>query len=329
MNGVEIRDVGKDEADLRLDRWFRLNFPALGHARLQRLLRTGQIRVDGKRAKAGQRLKAGQHVRVPPLGEAMPPPRRRGRGGPVSDRDAAFVRSLVIYRDDAVIVVNKPSGLAVQGGTGTVRHLDAMLDALRFGYEEAPRLVHRLDRDTSGVLLLGRTRAATSLLARAFRRRTARKIYWAVTVGTPRVTAGTIDLPLAKRFGPGGERVEVDRRAGRQALTWYRVIETAGTRFAWIALWPRTGRTHQLRVHCVALGCPILGDAKYGGADAMVGGDEIPRKLHLHAREIVLPHPSGSGEIVARAPLPDHMMTTWRIFGFDPDYAEDPFAAEV
>lgn len=328
MSGVEFRDVGTDEADLRLDRWFRQHFPALGHARLQRLLRTGQVRVDGKRVKAGQRLKVGQRVRVPPMGEPTEPVRKRGRGGEISESDAEFVRSLVLYRDDSVIAVNKPPGLAVQGGTGTVRHLDAMLDALRFGYDEPPRLVHRLDRDTSGVLLLGRTRTATAALADAFRARTARKIYWAITVGTPHLDAGKIDLPLAKHFGPGGERVEVDRQGGRQAVTWYRVVETAASRFAWVALWPQTGRTHQLRVHCLALDCPILGDAKYGGADAMVGGDEIPRKLHLHAREIVLPHPAGSGEIVARAPLPDHMRTTWNLFGFDPDYAEDPFAQE-
>jgi len=326
MSGIEFRDVERDEADLRLDRWFRLHFPALGHSRLQRLLRTGQVRVDGKRAKAGQRLKIGQRVRVPPLSDVASPPRTRGRGGAVSERDAAFVQSLVIYRDDAVIALNKPSGLAVQGGTGTTRHLDAMLDALRFGYDETPRLVHRLDRDTSGVLLLGRTRAATAALAKAFRSRTARKIYWAVTVGTPRLQAGKIDMPLAKKSGPGGERVEVDRKEGRRAMTWYRVIDTAAPRFAWLALWPRTGRTHQLRVHCAALGCPILGDAKYGGREAMVGGDEISRKLHLHAYEIALPHPSGVGEVVARAPLSDHMKGTWRLFGFDADYDEDPFA---
>jgi 23S rRNA pseudouridine955/2504/2580 synthase len=328
MSGVEIRDVGPDEADLRLDRWFRLHFPTLGHGRLQRLLRTGQVRVDGKRAKAGLRLKAGQQVRVPPLGEAAAPDRKRGRGGAVSDSDAAFVRSLVLYRDDAVIALNKPSGLAVQGGTGTVRHLDAMLDALRFGYDEAPRLVHRLDRDTSGVLLLGRTRTATAALAKSFRSRTARKIYWAVTAGVPPIAKGKIDLPLEKRLGPAGERVEVDRKTGRQAVTWYRVVETAASRFAWVALWPRTGRTHQLRVHCTAIGCPILGDAKYCGADAMIGGDEIPRGLHLHARELALPHPAGTGEIIARAPLPDHMMTTWALFGFDPEFSDDPFAEE-
>ena len=270
MTGVQFRDVGGDEAGLRLDRWFRLHFPDLGHA--------------------------------------------------------AFVRSIVLYRDESVVVVNKPPGLAVQGGTGTMRHLDAMVDALRFGNDEAPRLVHRLDRDTSGVLLLGRTRAATAALAKAFRRRTARKIYWAVTVGTPRIPAGKIDLPLAKHFGAGGERVEVDRQAGRQAVTWYRVIETAASRFAWIALWPRTGRTHQLRVHCLSLGCPILGDAKYGGAEAMVGGEEIPQQLHLHAREIVLPHPASADALVARAPLPTHMLTTWKLFGFDPDATADPFA---
>jgi len=328
MTGVEFRDVGRDEADLRLDRWFRQHFPDLGHARLQRLLRTGQVRVDGKRAKAGQRLRPGQRIRVPPLGDTPAPARKPGRGGPVSERDAEFVRSLVLYRDDSVIVINKPPSLAVQGGTGTIRHLDAMLDALRFGYDEPPRLVHRLDRDTSGILVLGRTRAAAAALAREFRGRNARKIYWAITVGIPRISAGKIDLPLSKRLGPGGERVEADKRSGQQAQTWYRIIDSAA-RFAWVALWPRTGRTHQLRVHCQALGCPILGDAKYGGGDAMVGGNQIARKLHLHAREIALPHPDGVGRLVARAQLPDHMKATWALLGFDPDYSGDPFAEEA
>jgi 23S rRNA pseudouridine955/2504/2580 synthase len=323
MSQVAIRAVTDNEDELRLDRWFRLNYPGLGHGHLQKLLRTGQVRVDGKRVKPGFRLKAGQQVRVPPLSLDRPAPRPRTRS--MSAEDEQFVQSLVLFRDDAVIALNKPAGLAVQGGSGLHRHLDGMLDGLRFDYAEAPRLVHRLDKDTSGVLLLGRTRAATATLGKAFRGRTARKLYWAITVGVPKPPAGRIDLPLAKLSGPSGERVVVDRKNGRRALTWYRVIETAAQRLAWVALWPRTGRTHQLRVHCAESGWPILGDGKYGGPAAFLSGEAISRKVHLHAREIVLPHPTARGEIVVRAPLPNHMKKTWGLFDFDEDREDDPF----
>jgi 23S rRNA pseudouridine955/2504/2580 synthase len=315
---------------MRLDRWVRTHFPGLGHGRLQKLLRTGQVRVDGKRAKAGARLQPGSEVRVPPLPAASadrdggkPVPAQKA---PLSESDAEFIRSLVIYRDDDVIALNKPPGLAVQGGTGTHRHVDGMLEGLRFGAAETPRLVHRLDRDTSGVLLLGRSRAATAALGKVFRGREARKIYWAVVVGIPDLRMGRIDLPVAKLPGKAGERMAVDRENGQRAITYYRVLETAGRRLAWIALWPQTGRTHQLRVHCAAIGCPILGDGKYGGQEAFVAGQGLSRKLHLHARELAIPHPATGTTLVVRAALPDHMKETWNFFGFDPDTVEDPFA---
>jgi len=329
MTGVEIRVVGDDEVDLRLDRWFSIHFPELNHGRLQKLLRKGQVRVDGRRAKAGLRLAAGAQVRVPPLGA---PPAEKPREKPeptISKADADLIQSLVLYKDQDAIALNKPPGLAVQGGTGTHRHIDGMLDALRFDAKETPRLVHRLDRDTSGILLLGRTRAATAALGKSFRSRTTRKLYWAITVGVPETQSGRIDLPLAKLPGPAGERMVVDRAKGQSATTVYRVVERIGSRLAWVALWPWTGRTHQLRVHCAAIGCPILGDGKYGGAEAFVTGHPVSRKVHLHARSLTVPHPSRKGDLSVTAPLPDHMMDTWSLFGLDPNDAEDPFADDM
>ncbi len=314
MSGVRQVPVAADEADMRLDRWFRQHYPGLGHGRLEKLLRTGQVRVDGGRVKAGQRLAAGQTIRVPPLGDTPPPPARRE----VSTEDAADLRALVLYRDDDVVAVDKPPGLAVQGGTRMPRHLDGMLDALRFGSAERPRLVHRLDRDTSGVLLLARTAAAARALAASFRGKGTIKQYWAVVVGAPPLDEGRIDLALTKRpGGRSGEAVAADPAAGKRAVTYYRRIDQAGKRTAWLALWPRTGRTHQLRVHCAAMGTPILGDGKYGGRAAFLGGDGVGRRLHLHARRITCPHPS-HGTIDVTAPLPPHMLATWRYFGFDP-----------
>ena len=229
----------------------------------------------------------------------------------------------VLYKDDDVIVLDKPAGLAVQGGTGTKRHLDAMLDALRFGADR-PRLVHRLDRDTSGVLLLARTANAAAKLTAAFRSRAARKIYWAAVAGVPHPAEGRIDLPLAKAGGPKGERVAADEEEGQRAVTRYRVADRAGKRAAWLVLEPETGRTHQLRVHAEAMGTPILGDGKYGGRDAFLKGGSVSPKLHLHARAIRLPHPRG-GQIEVAARLPPHMAETWRFFGFDPARESHPF----
>jgi len=324
MSGVEIRVVAAGEADMRLDRWFRLHFPDLGHGRLQKLLRTGQVRIDGRRAKANARLEPGAEIRVPPLGEAPPAapgPKEKALG----DADIAFIRSLVLYRDDDVIALDKPPGLAVQGGTGTHRHIDGMLEGLRFDAEETPRLVHRLDRDTSGVLLLGRSRAAAAALGKVFRGREARKIYWAIVVGVPDPRQGRIDLAIAKLPGRAGEKMAVDRETGQRAITDFRVLESAGHRLAWVALWPQTGRTHQLRVHCAAIGCPILGDGKYGGQDAFIAGQGLSRKLHLHARELTIPHPTTGKPLIVRAPLPAHMRETWSFFGFDADMTDDPF----
>ena len=320
MASVQTVTVSEQEGDARLDRWFKRHFPQVTQGHLQKLLRTGQVRVDGKRAKADTRLESGQSVRVPPLPDApAPAPQPK-----VSDQEAEALRRLVLYRDEEVIVIDKPAGMAVQGGTGTTKHLDAMLDALRFGGDR-PRLVHRLDKDTSGALVLARTLRAARALATTFRGREARKYYWAVTVGVPHPVAGRIDAPLAKFGDKHRERMAEDDE-GLRAVTLYKVVENAGKRAAWLALWPRTGRTHQLRVHCAnVLKTPILGDGKYGGHEAFLPGAEVARRIHLHARRIIIPHPA-SGVVDVTAPLPPHMKDTWRYFGFDRNDDGDPFA---
>lgn len=313
---VQTRTVAPDEGDTRLDRWLRRHFPQLTQGALQKMLRTGQIRVDGKRAEAADRLLPGQQVRIPPLPEG-PAPERPAGPKPVSERDARMLERLVIYRDDSLIAIDKPAGLPVQGGPGIARHLDGMLDALRFGAAERPRLVHRLDRDTSGVLLLARTPAAAARLAAAFRGRDAEKTYWAVVVGRPIPPEGRIDMPLKKLGGPRGERTTAveEGEPGTRAITDFRTLDSAQRRAAWLELRPLTGRTHQLRVHCAeALGCPILGDGKYGGAEAHIDG--LSGQLHLHARALRVPHPEG-GTLEVAAPLPPHMADTFAFVGFD------------
>jgi 23S rRNA pseudouridine955/2504/2580 synthase len=310
VSGVQSIAVAAADAEIRLDRWFRRHFPDLSHGRLEKLLRTGQVRVDGKRATAGDRLAAGQVIRVPPLAPTTPKP------APTIDPHAAeALRRRVLHRDPAVIVIDKPAGLATQGGPGVTQHLDGMLEALRFEAAERPRLVHRLDRDTSGVLVLARTAAAAAALAEAFREKDTDKIYWAVVVGVPSPRAGRIDKALAKKRGHGGERVAAAEEDGQRAITDYRTLDAAARRAAWLELSPVTGRTHQLRVHCVALGTPILGDGKYGGAAAFLPGAELPAQLHLHARRIRLPHPAG-GVLEVTAGLPAHLRETFAYLGF-------------
>ncbi len=313
---VQTRAVTGDEAGLRLDRWFQRHFPELSHGALQKLLRTGQVRLDGKRVEGRDRVEPGQTVRLPPGVTTSPPAKAKERPA-VSDRDAAEIQQLVIHRDAEVIAINKPPGLAVQGGSGTERHVDGMLDALRYGYEERPRLVHRLDRDTSGLLLLARTGQAAKRLAGSFRDRETEKLYWAIVVGVPPRPEGAIDLPLAKRPGARDrETMRVDHEEGQKALTHFRELDRAGKRAALLALWPRTGRTHQLRVHCAEIGCPILGDRKYGGEEALLSAVADARRLHLHARRIALPHPSGKGELKVQAEPPPHFRRTVEAFGF-------------
>ncbi|WP_373086749.1 RluA family pseudouridine synthase [Sneathiella sp.] len=327
MSRVQHLVVTEDEANLRVDRWFKAHFPGMTHGQLEKHLRKGDIRVDKKRSKANDRLETGQTVRVPPLADDVYKPVQPGsvRKMPedrLSDRDIADIRKMILHMDDAVIVLNKPAGLPVQGGSGQYRHVDGLLEGLRFDYPDKPRLVHRLDKDTSGVLVLGRTRLAAKHLAEAFKRRTTRKIYWALVAGVPRPREATISYNLAKIVTANGEKVVVDRD-GQKAVTDYSVIAVAGQRAAWVALKPVTGRTHQLRVHCVAIETPIVGDGKYGGPEAFLEG-AISKKMHLHAREITISHPDGS-ELMITAPLDKHMVETWKLLDFHENDYEDPF----
>jgi len=322
MKEVQTITVAEDEAGVRLDRWFRRRWPHLGQTQLQKLVRSGQIRVDGARAKADARLAAGAVVRVPPLPD---PPTGGAPPRELSDRDAVFAKSLVLYEDDEVLVLNKPAGLAVQGGTKTFRHVDALLSAWGEGLTR-PRLVHRLDRDTSGVLVLGKSPQAAARLAGAFARRRAQKTYWAIVAGFPKPGEGVLDMPLIKR-GVGDRELMVEAPpktpGSEQAQTEFLTIARAGPRAAWMALRPLTGRTHQLRAHMKAIGHPILGDPKYGDeASRELSGD---LKLQLHARRLVLPHPT-KGRLILEAPLSPEMRAGFERFGFDQSEApRDPF----
>lgn len=320
MAGVEQIKVDEDEADMRLDRWFKAHYPGLGFGHLQKLLRSGQVRVDGGRVKSDTRLAAGQTVRVPPLGVD------RNASGPLTPRsiagkgDGDALSQILLHEDDKVFVFNKPPGLAVQGGSGIVRSVDQMLEAWRNKKGEKPRLVHRLDRDTSGALVVARTRQAAMRLAESFRTRETKKVYWALVKGVPKKAEGKISSWLIKEQTPDGDRVRLARHgeAGADhAVSYYRVVEKSGQALSWLEMEPQTGRTHQLRVHAAALGCPIIGDPKYFEADQnwdFPGG--IQKRLHLHARRIVIPHPD-SGTIDVTAPLPGHMVQSWNLLGLD------------
>ncbi len=323
-----LHKVASEDVGIRLDRWFKRHYPDIAHGMVEKWLRTGQVRVDGKRSVASLRLEADQEIRLPPAAETpVLPTQSRARPKQVDEKTIAKLRQSILLMDDHVIVLDKPAGLAVQGGTGMDdNHLDAMLDSLQFDAEERPRLVHRLDKDTSGVLVLGRTPSATAKLTAAFRTREARKCYWALVVGVPKVKQGRIDAALAKTLGAHKDKMQVNEDDGQNALTWFRVVDTLGRKAAWLEMEPRTGRTHQLRVHATLLETPIQGDGKYGGVEAYLDGVEISRKLHLHARAIRMPHPGG-GELFAIAPLPPHMAETFKLLGFTETEAGPPFAA--
>ncbi len=326
---VASQPVALEEEGLRLDRWFRRHFPALSHGRLERLLRQGQVRVDGKRVKAGYRLAPGQAVRLPPeVGAADGNVRGRPKAATpkLQARDRKALQDMVLHLDASVVVIDKPAGLAVQGGTAITRNLDAMLAALQFEAAAPPKLVHRLDKDTSGVLVLARTPSAAAHLARSFREKQAVKTYWAVVAGVPPEDKGRIDLPLAKRPGADGERVRVAGQGAKSAVTDFAVIDRAGGEASWLALRPETGRTHQLRAHAAAIGTPILGDGKYGRRQAFLEGLALGEGLHLHAWRLSLPHPGG-GDLEIRAPLPRRMAKTFKALGFAAADYVDYFAA--
>jgi len=322
--------IEQDDDGIRVDRWFKRHYPALTHGRLEKLLRTGQVRLDGKRVKAADRVAAGQTVRLPPQivhGDLSEKPQQS-----VKPTMRGDLEDMILYMDKSVIVLNKPSGLATQGGSGLTEHVDGMLDSLAFEKNSRPKLVHRLDRDTSGVLLIARTSTAASALSRSLAQRDAQKIYWALTKGVPKVKRGTIKAALAKESGFGAhgrdermttvEKGAVSENA-KDAVTDYAVISTAGEEFAFVAVKPLTGRTHQIRVHLAALGTPIVGDFKYGGTEVR-GRGEIANRLHLHARSIDIARPDG-GRLVVTAPLPPHMLKTWQLLGFDTELIANPF----
>jgi 23S rRNA pseudouridine955/2504/2580 synthase len=329
---AESATIEADDDRIRVDRWFRRHYPTLGHGALEKLLRTGQVRVDGKRAKAGDRLSTGQVLRLPPqlqgsnAAGAAPSTELSTAPKPFTERERKEAEALVIHKDSSVLVLNKPPGLATQGGSGISKHVDRLLEHLKFGKKQKPRLVHRLDRDTSGVLVVARTVPAAAALSESLRRRDAQKIYWALTRGVPKKRAGTIKLALAKQGGRGNEKmmgVERDAEDAKHAITDYVVIDQAGQEYAWVAAKPVTGRMHQIRVHLASLGTPIVGDFKYGAAAAQPAG-EIENRLHLHARSIDIAHPDG-GRLRVTAPLPPHMQKAWKLLGFAESEARDPF----
>ena len=311
---IEVREA---DSDMRLDRWFRQHYPQIRHGELEKMLRKGNIRVDGAKVKSNHRLAAGATIRVPPVSSEDV---KEGQNAEqrLSAEDRAFMESLVIYRDKHVLALNKPFGIAVQGGAKTRRHLDGMLDALAENGER-PRLVHRLDRDTGGLLILGRTRKAAAFLSEAFQRHQVQKEYWALCVGMPHPMEGTIDLPVAKKMIRVGQddqerMVAAEGEEARKAFTDYQVVEEAGGKACFMALRPLTGRTHQLRVHCAAMGHPIVGDGKYGGVRAKMEG--VSAKMHLACRAMTFPNPAGGRPLNLQAELTGHMATSWKFFNF-------------
>jgi 23S rRNA pseudouridine955/2504/2580 synthase len=321
-DAIETIEVKDDEAGLRLDRWFRLHFPEVTHSYLQKLLRTGQVRLDSRRVEANMRLEAGQRIRVPKM--VRTPARSRPSPAPplgLSKADRELIERMILFEDEHVLVLNKPYGMAVQGGTGTKRHIDGLLAGMADRFGDRPRLVHRLDRDTTGVLLVAKTREAAAKLGRIFQTRAAAKTYWALVKGVPKPAQGKIEAALVKAAGPEGDRVRKalpgEQDKAMHATTHYAVIDRVASKAAWVSLKPVTGRQHQLRAHMALIGHPIVGDSKYEGGD--VGLGDIESKLHLHARRIVVPHPARGPKIDVMAPLPQHMRKTWELLGLDPD----------
>jgi 23S rRNA pseudouridine955/2504/2580 synthase len=316
MSGVQQRQVNSDEDGMRLDRWFATHFPQLGFGRLQKLIRNGEIKVDKAKVSTSTRLSPGQTVRIPPIDDPGAPKPVR-----VNEEEARFLRSLILYEDDDIYVFNKPHGLAVQGGSGTVRHLDGMLKSLPNSKCEAPRLVHRLDRDTSGCLVVAKTKAAASHFGTVFRSRSARKIYWAVVAGNPHPQQGEISCFLARQSTADGEQMVVVKNGtpgAQHSTSYYSTTDTASRRFAWVTLKPVTGRTHQLRVHMAQLGTPIIGDPRYFNIENWQGAPGLSEGLHLHARRLAIPLRGGK-RIDISAPLPPHMRASFETLGFDPD----------
>jgi 23S rRNA pseudouridine955/2504/2580 synthase len=309
--------VTPDESGMRVDRFFEARFPGLSFSHIQRVIRKGEVRVNGKRTEPKNRLEAGQTVRIPPLRLDQPKP--RAPGSEADEKTREFLKSITLYEDADVLVFNKPMGLAVQGGSGTTRHLDGMLEVLRDAHGQRPRLVHRLDKDTAGCLLVAKTRFAASALAKTFRSRSARKVYWALVAGVPKVPQGRISTFLAKEERDDESFMRIAQHGDKgasHAVTYYAVVDTSGPLLSWISLKPVTGRTHQLRAHMDHIGHPIVGDPKYFARENWELPGGMQNKLHLLARRIAVPHPRG-GVIDVTAPLPPHMQQSWNLLGHD------------
>jgi 23S rRNA pseudouridine955/2504/2580 synthase len=316
--GVQTLTVEPDEAGMRVDRFLVARFPKLAFTHIQRIVRKGELRVEGRRAKPNDRLEPGQKVRLPPLRIEEQKPSR----SPAKDEDdRAFLRSITLYEDGDLLVLNKPMGLAVQGGSGMKRHVDGLLDALRSESGEKPRLVHRLDKDTAGCLVIAKTRFAAATLAKSFRSRAARKIYWALVAGVPRLRQGRISTYLARaEEGESDARMRLSRHGAEgasHALTYYAVVDTAAQKLSWLSLKPVTGRTHQLRAHAAHIGHPIVGDPKYFDVENWQLPGGIQNRLHLLARRIVIPHPRTGRPVDVTAPLPPHMQQSFNLLGFE------------
>jgi 23S rRNA pseudouridine955/2504/2580 synthase len=318
-SGVQTLTVEEDEAGMRIDRFLTTRFPQLPFTRVQSIVRKGELRVDGKRAKPNDRLEPGMSVRVPPL--KLDAQGERPRSAAKDATDADFIRSLILYEDAEMMILNKPFGLAVQGGSGTVRHVDGLLEALTGKDGQKPRLVHRLDKDTAGCLIVAKTRLAAATLAKSFRSRSARKVYWALTAGVPRVPQGRISTYLAKEEPTDADaRMRVAQHGDEgaaHALTYYAMVDNAAQKLSWLSLKPVTGRTHQLRAHAAHIGHPIVGDPKYFSIENWELPGGIQNRLHLLARRIVIPHPKTGRPVDVTAPLPPHMAQSWNLLGFD------------
>jgi 23S rRNA pseudouridine955/2504/2580 synthase len=316
---VQTVAVTPDESGMRVDRFLEARFPGLSFSHIQRIIRKGELRVNGRRAQPKQRLEAGQAVRIPPL--RLEAPKARAAGSEADEKTRAFLQSIALYEDSDVLVLDKPMGLAVQGGSGTTRHLDGMLEVLRAPGPDGqrPRLVHRLDKDTAGCLLVAKTRFAAAALAKTFRSRAARKIYWALVAGVPKPRQGRISTFLAKEERADESLMRIARhgeQGASHAVTYYAVVETSARTLAWVSLKPVTGRTHQLRAHMAHIGHPIVGDPKYFARENWELPGGMQDRLHLFARRIALPHPRG-GTIDVTAPLPPHMRQSWNLLGLD------------
>ena len=314
---VQTVTVTADENNMRVDRFLEARFPGLSFSHIQRVVRKGELRVDGKRVDSKDRLEEGQSVRIPPL--KLDAPKVGGALSEAAQKTLATLKEMTLYEDDDVLVLNKPAGLAVQGGSGTTRHIDQMLEVMRDSKGQKPRLVHRIDKETSGCLLIAKTRFAATHLTGAFRSRSARKIYWALVAGVPKPKQGRISTFLAKEESEDDTIMRIAAHGDEgasHAVTYYAVVETAGSKLAWVSLKPVTGRTHQLRAHMAHIGHAIIGDPKYFNIENWELPGGLQNRLHLLARRIVIPHPRG-GVIDATAPLPPHMQQSWNLLGLD------------